>query len=222
MTSARNSIYSTHSVADAHLLAILDDKQDNHQLDTQPSRLSALLPTKFLETVLILPGTSFWKYDDDIAGNRQSATSFDDMQRSVQVIGLPKPERSKPRLSHTFEPEHIIDNAAFDDEPQNYDSEPQMRYTAPNQASDALMPEYPVLSDHRKLTFLEEDDSEGTEEDTTMVREGVGMAEADIQVTAVRITPRGRYSSDGMAVVAAVVDKGSIQGRHNPTLYKCL
>ncbi|KAI4765072.1 hypothetical protein E4T52_00167 [Aureobasidium sp. EXF-3400] len=222
MTSARNSIYSTHSVADAHLLAILDDKKDNRQLDTQGSRLSALLPTKFLETVLILSGTPFRKYDDDIAGNRQSATSFDDMQRSVQVIGLPKPERSKPRLSHTFEPEHIIDNAAFDDEPQNYDSEPQMRYTAPNQASDALMPEYPVLSDHRKLTFLEEDDSECTEEDTTMVREGVGMAEADIQVTAVRITPRGRYSSDGMAVVAAVVDQGSIQGRHNPTLYKCL
>jgi hypothetical protein len=142
MTSARNSIYSTHSIADAHLLAILDDKKDNRQLDTQPSRLSVLLPTKFLETVLILPGTSFRKFEDDIAGHRQSATSFDDMQRSVQVIGLSKPERSKPRLSHTFEPEHIIDNAPFDDEPQDYDSEPQMRYTAPNQASNALVPEY--------------------------------------------------------------------------------
>jgi hypothetical protein len=80
MTSARNSIYSTHSVADAHLLAILDDKYDDRQLNTQTSRLSALLPTKFLETVLILPGTSSRRYEDS-TGYRQ--TSFDDMQKSV-------------------------------------------------------------------------------------------------------------------------------------------
>jgi hypothetical protein len=79
-----------------------------------------------------------------------------------------------------------------------------------------------VLSDHRKLTFLEAGDKEGMEEDTIMVQEGVGMAEAVIQLTMVRITPRGRYSSDGMAVVAAVVDEGFVQGRHSPTLYKCL
>jgi hypothetical protein len=143
MTSARNSIYSTHSVADAHLLAILDNKQDDRQLDTQGSRLSALFPTKFLETVLILPGPSTHKYEDNIAGHRQSATSFDDMQRSIQVIGLSKPERSKPRLSHTFDNEHIIDDTTFNDElqDQDYDSEPQMRYTAPDPAS-TIMPEY--------------------------------------------------------------------------------
>jgi hypothetical protein len=143
MTSARNSIYSTHSVADAHLLAILKDKQDDRQLNTQSSRLSALFPTKFLETVLILPGTSSRKYEDDTAGHRESATSFDDMQRSIQVIGLPKPERSKSRQSRTFDSEHIINDAAFDDDPQDqdYDSEPQMRYTAPAQAS-TLIPEY--------------------------------------------------------------------------------
>lgn len=70
-----------------------------------------------------------------------------------------------------------------------------------------------VLSGRHKLTFLEADDSEGMEEDTITVREGVGMTEAVIQVTAVRITPRGRYSSDGMGVVAAVVDEDFVQGR---------
>ena len=79
-----------------------------------------------------------------------------------------------------------------------------------------------VLSGHHKLIFQEAGDKEGTEEDTIMVQEGVGMAEAVIQVTAVCITPRGRYSSDGKAVVAAVVDEGFVQGRHNPTLHRCL
>lgn len=141
MTSARNSIYSTHSIADAHLLAILDEKQDNHHLDTQPSRLSALLPTKLLETVFILP---IRKADDNEAGHGQEAASFDTMQKSIQVIGLSRPEKSKSRLSHAFETEYIIDNAAFDDDDDesehlHYDPEPQMRYTA---ASSATSPEY--------------------------------------------------------------------------------
>jgi hypothetical protein len=70
-----------------------------------------------------------------------------------------------------------------------------------------------VLSGHLKLTFLEAGDKEGMEEDTVMVQEGVGMAQAVIQFTMVRITPRGRYSSDGMGVVAAVVDESFVQDR---------
>lgn len=116
MTSARNSIYSTHSIADAHLLAILDEKQDSHPLDTPSSRLSALLPSKLLSTVFILP-TTFRRYEDEEARDGQEAATFDEMQKSIQVIGLPKPEKSKSRLSHSFETEHIVDNdVAFDDD----------------------------------------------------------------------------------------------------------
>ncbi|KEQ68715.1 hypothetical protein M436DRAFT_57744 [Aureobasidium namibiae CBS 147.97] len=146
MTSARNSVYSTHSIADAHFLAILDEKQDTHQLDLQqPSRLSALLPLKLLETVFILPATFTRKHEYDQARDDEEAASFDTMQKSIQVIGLPKPEKSKPRLSHSFETEHIMpNNVAFDDDDKpehlHYDSEPQMRYTAPS--PNLLSPEY--------------------------------------------------------------------------------
>lgn len=140
MTSARNSTSSTHSVADAHLLAILEEKQDHGQINDKGSRLSALLPTKFLETILVIPSNVSRKPEDDMAGYRSPATFFDDMQRSVQIIGLPKPEKSKPRLSHHFESEHIIN----DDDPAerpDYDSEPQMQYLAPSRPN-ALSPEY--------------------------------------------------------------------------------
>jgi hypothetical protein len=64
-----------------------------------------------------------------------------------------------------------------------------------------------VLSGHRRLISLVADDSEGMGEDTTMEREVVvGMVEVVIQGT-VLITPRGRYSSDGMVVVAAAVEE---------------
>ncbi|KAG9868800.1 hypothetical protein KCU77_g84, partial [Aureobasidium melanogenum] len=219
MTSARNLTYSTHSVADAHLLAILEEKQDHGQINDKGSRMSTVFPTKLLETILIIPSNVARKYEDDMVAEGLSATSFDDMQRSVQIIGLPKPEKSKPRLGHHFESEHIIneDNTVMDDAAQgpDYDSEPQMQYLAPSR-SNARTPEYQlaiadtaedimVLSGHHKLTFLEEGDSEGTEEGTIMVQEVVGMAEVVIQV-AVRITHRGRCWSDGMAGFAVVVD----------------
>lgn len=135
MTSARNSVYSTHSIADAHLLAILDEKHSSRSVDTPGSRLSALLPSKLLETVFILPATFSRKHEDEEARDERLTTPFDTMQKSIQVIGLPKPEKSKSRLSHSFETEHIMpNNVAFDDDdkPEHYDSEPQMRYTAPS------------------------------------------------------------------------------------------
>jgi hypothetical protein len=64
-----------------------------------------------------------------------------------------------------------------------------------------------VLSGHRRLTSLVADDSGGMEVDTIMALEVVvGMVEVVIQGT-VLITPRGRYSSDSMVVVAAVVEE---------------
>ncbi|KEQ91489.1 hypothetical protein AUEXF2481DRAFT_467938 [Aureobasidium subglaciale EXF-2481] len=144
MTSVRNSTYSMHSVADAHLLAMLDGKQDECGLATQVSRLSAFFPTKLLETILIVPGTSRCKDETDMSGNRLSATSFDDMQRSIQVIGLPKPERSKSRLKLSSESERIIEDAADDDlfQDQDYDPEPQMQYLAPDKGVVAFTPKH--------------------------------------------------------------------------------
>lgn len=69
-----------------------------------------------------------------------------------------------------------------------------------------------ILSDHRKLTFREADDSEGTEEDTIMVQEVVGMAEVVIRVVG-RITHRGRCLCDGMVGFAVVVVEEIGQGR---------
>ncbi|KAG9848618.1 hypothetical protein KCU98_g5328, partial [Aureobasidium melanogenum] len=207
-------------MADAHLLAILEEKQDHGQINDKGSRLSTLLPTKLLETILVIPSSAARKVEDDMAGEELSATSFDNMQRSVQIIGLAKPEKSKPRLSHHSESEHIIINhdAVMDDPAQgpDYDSEPQMQYLAPSR-SNVLTPEYQlaiadmaedivVLSGHHKLTFLEGGDIEGTEEDTAMVQEVVGMAEVVIQVVG-RITHRDRCWSDGMAGFAVVVNE---------------
>ncbi|KAG9551423.1 hypothetical protein KCU71_g11684, partial [Aureobasidium melanogenum] len=214
-------------------VAILEEKQDHGQINDTGSRLSTLLPTKLMETMLIISSSAACKVEDDMAGEGLSATSFDDMQRSVQIIGLPKPEKSKPRLSHHFESEHIIINhdAVMDDPAQGpeYDSEPQMQYLAPSR-SNALTPEYRelaiadmaedivVLSGHHKLTFLEEGDSEGTEEGTIMVQEVVGMAEVVIQVVG-RITHRDRCWSDGMAGFAVVV-KEPLSGCSPPLMNK--
>ncbi|KAI5202953.1 hypothetical protein E4T38_05315 [Aureobasidium subglaciale] len=218
MTSVRNSTYSMHSVADAHLLAMLDGKQDECGLATQVSRLSAFFPTKLLETILIVPGTSRCKDETDMSGNRLSATSFDDMQRSIQVIGLPKPERSKSRLKLSSESERIIEDAADDDlfQDQDYDPEPQMQYLAPDKGVVAFTPKHrqqgcgyrhPPYSgpDRRRLTFQGADGNEGVEVDITMVQVAMGMAEVGIQV-AVCFMPKGRYLSDGIAVVAVVDD----------------
>ncbi|KEQ85411.1 hypothetical protein M438DRAFT_354484 [Aureobasidium pullulans EXF-150] len=225
MTSARNSTYSTHSVADTHLLAMLDGKQDIHGDDTQSSRLSAYFSTKLLETILIVPSTSSRKHGHELPGTQLSATSFDDMQRTVQVIGLPKPEKSKPSLKRSPESEHIIDDAAIDDpfRGHDYDSEPQMQYMSPSQESVAHAPEYRqyimdmaedivVLSDRRRLTFREASDNEGTEEVIIMARVVVGMAEVVIQA-AVRTTHHGQSSSGDMAVVAVAVVEGSQSGQ---------
>ncbi|KAI4718576.1 hypothetical protein E4T48_05265 [Aureobasidium sp. EXF-10727] len=218
MASVRNSTYSTHSVADAHLLAMLDGKQeqDLSRTDTQGSRLSTLFSTKLLETILVIPSTSSRKHEDDIFEDGMSTTSFDDMQRSVQIIGLPKPERSKPRQNHLFEFEHVINDAAMDDRLQDpdYDSEPQHRveqmHSRPSTVSKAVVivtqhttdrvgelatvdtvEDTVALSGRPKLTFLEVEGNEGTEEDTITAQAVVGMAEVVIQV-AVHITLRGR------------------------------
>ncbi|KAI5236678.1 hypothetical protein E4T43_08469 [Aureobasidium subglaciale] len=212
MTSVRNSTYSMHSAADAHLLAILDGKQDDYGLATQVSRLSAFFPTKLLETILIVPGTSRCKNETDISGTRLSATSFDDMQRSIQVIGLPKLERSKSRLKFSSESGRIIEDVADDDlcQDQDYDSEPQMQYLARGQGMVVFTPKYrqqgcgyrhPPYSG--PLTFQDADDSKGVEVEITTVQVAMGMVQVDTQV-AVCIMPRGRYLSDDIAVVAVV------------------
>ncbi|CAD0098992.1 unnamed protein product [Aureobasidium mustum] len=145
MTSARNSTYSTHSVADAHLLALLEEKQDTGQINDKGSRFSTLFPARLLETILIIPSSVSRRHEDDTAEDRSPVTSFNDMQRSVQIIGLPKPAKSKPRLSHHFEAEHIIDHsdATIDNPAQgpDYDSEPQMQYLAPGRSNE-FTPEY--------------------------------------------------------------------------------
>ncbi|TIA44611.1 hypothetical protein D6C79_06211 [Aureobasidium pullulans] len=200
MTSARNSTYSTHSVADTHLLAMLDGKQDIHGDDTQSSRLSAYFSTKLLETILIVPSTSSRKHGHELPGTQLSATSFDDMQRTVQVIGLPKPEKSKPSLklkdqsptrpstvskAADIDAQHIMDLVGGQD--------------IMDMADDIV-----VLSDRRRLTFREASDNEGTEEVIIMARVVVGMAEVVIQA-AVRTTHHGQSSSGDMAVVAVAV-----------------
>ncbi|THW14479.1 hypothetical protein D6D23_09366 [Aureobasidium pullulans] len=208
MTSARNSTYSTHSVADTHLLAMLDGKQDIHGDDTQSSRLSAYFSTKLLETILIVPSTSSRKHGHELPGAQLSATSFDDMQRTVQVIGLPKPEKSKPSLklkdqsptrpstvskAADIDAQHIMDLVGGQD--------------IMDMAEDIV-----VLSDRRRLTFREASDNEGTEEVIIMARVVVGMAEVVIQA-AVRTTHHGQSSSGDMAVVAVAVVEGSQSGQ---------
>ncbi|THX75351.1 hypothetical protein D6D05_06541 [Aureobasidium pullulans] len=208
MTSARNSTYSTHSVADTHLLAMLDGKQDIHGDDTQSSRLSAYFSTKLLETILIVPSTSSRKHGHELPNTRLSATSFDDVQRTVQVIGLPKPEKSKPSLklkdqsptrpstvskAADIDAQHIMDLVGGQD--------------IMDMAEDIV-----VLSDRRRLTFREASDNEGTEEVIIMARVVVGMAEVVIQ-TAVRTTHHGQSSSGDMAVVAVAVVEGSQSGQ---------
>ncbi|TIA07335.1 hypothetical protein D6C80_09852 [Aureobasidium pullulans] len=208
MTSARNSTYSTHSVADTHLLAMLDGKQDIHGDDTQSSRLSAYFSTKLLETILIVPSTSSRKHGHELPGTQLSATSFDDMQRTVQVIGLPKPEKSKPSLklkdqsptrpstvskAADIDAQHIMDLVGGQD--------------IMDMAEDIV-----VLSDRRRLTFREASDNEGTEEVIIMARVVVGMAEVVIQA-AVRTTHHGQSSSGDMAVVAVAVVEGSQSGQ---------
>ncbi|THW44239.1 hypothetical protein D6D21_05011 [Aureobasidium pullulans] len=208
MTSARNSTYSTHSVADTHLLAMLDGKQDIHGDDTQSSRLSAYFSTKLLETILIVPSTSSRKHGHELPNTRLSATSFDDMQRTVQVIGLPKPEKSKPSLklkdqsptrpstvskAADIDAQHIMDLVGGQD--------------IMDMAEDIV-----VLSDRRRLTFREASDNEGTEEVIIMARVVVGMAEVVIQA-AVRTTHHGQSSSGDMAVVAVAVVEGSQSGQ---------
>jgi hypothetical protein len=64
-----------------------------------------------------------------------------------------------------------------------------------------------VLRGRRRLTFRVADDREGMEEGTIMAREVVvDMVEVVIQGT-VLTTLRGRYSSDGMVVVAVAVEE---------------
>ncbi|TIA34439.1 hypothetical protein D6C78_06856 [Aureobasidium pullulans] len=208
MTSARNSTYSTHSVADTHLLAMLDGKQNIHGDNTQSSRLSAYFSTKLLETILIVPSTSSRKHGHELPNTRLSATSFDDMQRTVQVIGLPKPEKSKPSLklkdqsptrpstvskAADIDAQHIMDLVGGQD--------------IMDMAEDIV-----VLSDRRRLTFREASDNEGTEEVIIMARLVVGMAEVVIQA-AVRTTHHGQFSSGDMAVVAVAVVEVSQSGQ---------
>lgn len=76
--------------------------------------------------------------------------------------------------------------------------------------ADMVEEDMVILSGHRKLTFREADDSEGTEEDTIMVQGVVGMAEVVIRVVG-RITHRGRCLCDGM-VGFAVVGEGIWSG----------
>ncbi|THW84072.1 hypothetical protein D6D15_09133 [Aureobasidium pullulans] len=195
-------------VADTHLLAMLDGKQDIHGDDTQSSRLSAYFSTKLLETILIVPSTSSRKHGHELPNTRLSATSFDDMQRTVQVIGLPKPEKSKPSLklkdqsptrpstvskAADIDAQHIMDLVGGQD--------------IMDMAEDIV-----VLSDRRRLTFREASDNEGTEEVIIMARVVVGMAEVVIQA-AVRTTHHGQSSSGDMAVVAVAVVEGSQSGQ---------
>jgi hypothetical protein len=64
-----------------------------------------------------------------------------------------------------------------------------------------------VLRGRRRLTFRVADDRESMEEGTIMAREVVvDMVEVVIQNT-VLTTLRGRYSSDGMVVVAVAVEE---------------
>ncbi|THY83380.1 hypothetical protein D6C92_09677 [Aureobasidium pullulans] len=208
MTSARNSTYSTHSVADTHLLAMLDGKQDIHGDDTQSSRLSAYFSTKLLETILIVPSTSSRKHGHELPNTRLSATSFDDMQRTVQVIGLPKPEKSKPSLKLKDQSPtrpSTVSKAA------DIDAQHIMDLVGGQYIMD-MAEDIVVLSDRRRLTFREASDNEGTEEVIIMARVVVGMAEVVIQA-AVRTTHHGQSSSGDMAVVAVAVVEGSQSGQ---------
>ncbi|TIA61588.1 hypothetical protein D6C76_10138 [Aureobasidium pullulans] len=206
MTSARNSTYSTHSVADTHLLAMLDGKQNIHGDNTQSSRFSAYFSTKLLETILIVPSTSSRKHGHELPNTRLSATSFDDMQRTVQVIGLPKPEKSKPSLKlkdqSPTRPSTVSKAADID---AQHIMDPVGGQDIMDMAEGIV-----VLSDRRRLTFREASDNEGTEEVIIMARVVVGMAEVVIQA-AVRTTHHGQSSSGDMAVVAVV--EGSQSGQ---------
>ncbi|THY54757.1 hypothetical protein D6C99_03395 [Aureobasidium pullulans] len=208
MTSARNSTYSIHSVADTHLLAMLDGKQDIHGDDTQSSGLSAYFSTKLLETILIVPSTSSRKHGHELPGTQLSATSFDDMQRTVQVIGLPKPEKSKPSLKLKDQSPtrpSTVSKAA------DIDAQHIMDLVGGQYIMD-MAEDIVVLSDRRRLTFREASDNEGTEEVIIMARVVVGMAEVVIQA-AVRTTHHDQSSSGDMAVVAVAVVEGSQSGQ---------
>ncbi|THY93598.1 hypothetical protein D6C93_05583 [Aureobasidium pullulans] len=200
--------YAFCFVADTHLLAMLDGKQDIHGDDTRSSRLSAYFSTKLLETILIVPSTSSRKHGHESPGTQLSATSFDDMQRTVQVIGLPKPEKSKPSLKLKDQSPtrpSTVSKAA------DIDAQHIMDLVGGQYIMD-MAEDIVVLSDRRRLTFREASDNEGTEEVIIMARVVVGMAEVVIQA-AVRTTHHGQSSSGDMAVVAVAVVEGSQSGQ---------
>ncbi|THX88680.1 hypothetical protein D6D08_03935, partial [Aureobasidium pullulans] len=208
------------------ILVVIDGKQDIHGDDTQSSRPSAYFSTKLLETVLIVPSTSSRKHGHELPGTQLSATSFDDMQRTVQVIGLPKPENQN--TSSTTRPLMILFEAMITtlnhrcntchpsptrpstvSKAADIDAQHIMDLVGGQDIMD-MAEDIVVLSDRRRLTFREASDNEGTEEVIIMARVVVGMAKVVIQA-AVRTTHHGQSSSGDMAVVAVV--EGSQSGQ---------
>jgi hypothetical protein len=142
MASVRNSTYSIHSLADEHLLGMMNEKDNNIVgSTTQTLTVSTPFSTKLLQTIFLVSGPSCHKHEEaTILEDEISAPSFNDRQKSIQVVGLAIPEKSKSNWKRSPEKEHIIDNGdgavsttSGSHRGVNYSSEPQMRYIAPEQ-----------------------------------------------------------------------------------------